>query len=289
MSQMGKAQKSEINLNHNNTNLSHQEVPFFVSIPHSGEKIPTQTPWLLSLPEEILMSDVDRFVDSLYMPALNRLSIPFEKTEWHRYAVDLNRLPSDVDQDSVVSAIKPSGAHPDGYHWVMTKNEVVLMQQPMSQRSHEELTQLIYEPFHQNIRQIYSQFKTSGFKNRYHLDAHSMPSIGTRMHKDPGEYRADIVVSDCLGKSCSSVYRDIVISAFVVAGFKVGYNWPYVGGRVTEVYGKPDEGQHAIQVEMNRGLYMDEKTKKIKPGFENIQIKIESALLKIKSELANLK
>lgn len=289
MSQMGKAEKSEINLNLNNTNLSHQEVPFLVSIPHSGEKIPPMSDWLNTLSEEVLMSDVDRFVDFLYLPALKRFSIPYEKTDWHRYAVDLNRLPTDIDQDSVVSAIKPSGTHPDGYHWVMTKNEIVLMQQPMSQLKHEELTKLIYDPFHQNIRQIYSQFKKSGFKNIYHLDAHSMPSVGTRMHKDPGELRADIVVSDCLGKSCSSAYRDFVIAAFVIAGFKVGYNWPYVGGRVTEVYGKPDEGHHAIQVEMNRGLYMDEKTKKIKPGYEKIQNKIESALLKIKSELANLK
>lgn len=270
------------------TNLAHQQLPFFVSIPHSGEKIPDQTPWLKKLPEEILMSDVDRYVDILYTPALQALEIPFQKTDWHRYAVDLNRFPTDVDQDSVVGAEKKSGQHPDGYHWVMTKNEIKLMPGPLTREAHDELTQLIFEPFHEGIRNYYTFFKNKGHKNVYHIDAHSMPSLGTRMHKDPGEYRADIVVSDCLGKSCASEFRDLVIVAYATAGFKVGYNWPYVGGRVTEHYGQPQAGQQAIQVELNRNLYMDEKTKKLKPEHILVQKKLRVAMDRIKSELAKL-
>lgn len=75
-----------------------QTVPFFISIPHSGEKIPDQTPWLNQLPEALLMSDVDRYVDRLYKPTLEELKIPFETTVWHRYAVDLNRIPEDISQ-----------------------------------------------------------------------------------------------------------------------------------------------------------------------------------------------
>ncbi len=266
-----------------------QTVAFFVSIPHSGEKIPAQTPWLQNLPEQILMSDVDRYVDVLYKPALENLQIPFEKTIWHRYAVDLNRIPEDIDQDSVIGASFPSGQHSDGYHWVMTKNEVRLMPAPMTQKNHQELTDLIYEPFHQGLRNHYSFFKKQGLDKVYHLDAHSMPSVGTRMHKDPGEKRADIVVSDCLGKSCSKTFLDLVMAAYTKAGFKVACNWPYVGGRVTQQYGKPELGQHAIQVEMNRALYMDEKTKKIKQDYAQIQDKIHKALTTIKDELANSK
>ncbi len=270
------------------TNHVHQELPFFVSIPHSGEKIPDQTPWLKNLSEEVLMSDVDRYVDVLYKPTLEAFDIPYQTTNWHRYAVDLNRFPSDIDQDSVVGAEKKSGSHSDGYHWVMTKNEIRLMAAPMTRETHNELTQLIFEPFHEGVRNHYSFFKNKNFKNVFHIDAHSMPSLGTRMHKDPGELRADIVISDCLGKSCSQKFRDIVIAAYVTAGFKVGYNWPYIGGRVTEYYGKPSEGQHAIQVELNRNLYMDEKTKKIKPDYVQVQKKIQKALETVKTELANL-
>ena len=268
--------------------MSQTTILFFVSIPHSGEKVPEQTPWLKTLSEEVLMSDVDRYVDKLYEPVLEKLQIPFSKTEWHRYAVDLNRIPADIDQDSVVGAIKKSGSHSDGYHWVMTKNEVRLMFAPMTEKTHQELTQLIYEPFHQAVRNYYEYFKKLGYKNVFQIDAHSMPSLGTRMHKDPGEIRAEIVVSDCLGKSCHRHYRDLVIAAYASAGFKVGYNWPYVGGRVTEQYGHPVYGQQAIQVELNRSLYMDEKTKKLKPEAEMVKTKIEKALTYIKSELANL-
>lgn len=260
-------------------------VPFFVSIPHSGEKVPDLTPWLNQLDEPILMSDVDRYVDQLYVPALTEFSIPFEKTEWHRYAVDLNRVPEDVDADSVVGSQNKSGKHSDGYHWVKTKNEVQLMPAPMSFENHKKLTELIYEPFHKGLRNHYSFFKNNGFEKVYHLDAHSMPSLGTRMHRDPGELRAEIVVSDCAAKSCSRKFRDLVIAAYVTSGFKVGYNWPYLGGRVTEMYGKPDQGQHAIQVELNRSLYMDETTKKIKPESTDVAQKIKKALQYIKAEI----
>jgi N-formylglutamate amidohydrolase len=131
----------------------------------------------------------------------------------------------------------------------------------------------------------------SSLKNQagvvYHLDAHSMPSVGTKQHRDPGERRADIVVSDSLGKSCSKKYRDLVIAAYVTAGFKVGYNWPYVGGRLTEQYGRPDLGHHTIQVELNRDLYMDETTKQLKSSHVEVQKKIEKALGYILLELAH--
>ncbi len=265
------------------------EVPLFITIPHSGEKIPDLASWLKALPETILMSDVDRFVDFLYEPALQNLAIPFEKTQWHRYAVDLNRLPQDVDCDAVIGNLNPSGKHSDGYHWVKTKNEVQLMPKPITPEMHQKLTELVFEPFHQNVRGHYEFFKTKKHVRVFQIDAHSMPSLGTRMHRDPGQLRADIVVSDCLGKSCHSKFRDLVIAAYVTAGFKVGYNWPYAGGRVTETYGHPNLGQHAIQVELNRNLYMDETTKKIKAGAEQVQVKIQNALSYIKTELPNLR
>ena len=265
-----------------------QTIPLFVSIPHSGERVPVQTPWLKDLPEEVLMSDVDRYVDILYKPSLDELQISYQLTEWHRYAVDLNRIPSDIDESSVIGSTKKSGTHPDGYHWVMTKNEVSLMLQPMSLQTHQELTQLIYEPFHAGIRNHYSLFKARGAKNIFHIDAHSMPALGTRLHRDPGERRADIVISDCLGQSCHPHFKDLVIAAYATAGFKVAYNWPYSGGRVTEYYGKPNIGQQAIQVELNRGLYMDENTKQIRPEHVSVQKKLLSALSYVKSELVKM-
>ena len=116
-----------------------------------------------------------------------------------------------------------------------------------------------------------------------------MPSRGTRLHRDPDQERADVVISDCNGVSCHAAYRDLVIAAYAVAGFRVGYNWPYMGGRVTEQYGQPQIGQHVVQIELNRRLYMDEVTKQILPTHKQIQQKLSAAVAYIKSELPKIK
>jgi N-formylglutamate deformylase len=265
------------------------QIPFFVTMPHSGEKVPEICPWLKDLPEEILMSDVDRFVDQLYEPALQKLSVPYLKTDWHRYAVDLNRNPSDIDESSVVGAKNKAGAFTRGFHWVKTYDGADLMQKPMDQKTHEALTHLIHDPFHAQIKSTYENFHQKGFKNLFHVDAHSMPSLGTLEHRDPGQTRAEIVVSDCYGKSCHQEFRDLVIVSYVMAGFKVGFNWPYFGGRLTERYGEPDKGHHVIQVELSRGLYMNEQSKKRHTDIAEIQSKLQKALAAIQSGLAKLK
>lgn len=253
--------------------------PFFISIPHAGENVPPETPWLKDLPEPVLMCDVDRYVDRLYQPVIESLKLPFVKTEWHRYAADLNRLPDDVDADSVIGHKNPSGTFPLGLHWVKTTTGIPLMKEPISDDLHRELIQKYFEPFHERVRAEYARFKSAGHQKVYQLDAHSMPSKGTAAHRDPGTERPQIVVSDCDGTSCESRYKDLVIAAYEQAGFQVSYNWPYKGGRVTQTYGKPQEGQHAIQVELNRSLYQNEITKRPKDAiFFDTQKRLENAV-----------
>jgi N-formylglutamate amidohydrolase len=239
--------------------------PLFISIPHSGERIPAETPWLLGLPEPIVMCDVDRYVDRLYDPIAAMMKLTCVKTQWHRYVVDLNRLPEDIDVDSVQGSTNASGKFTTGLHWVKTTRGTRLMPEPMSQRLHHQLVERYFKPFHEDVVDTYAFFKERDAKKIFHLDCHSMPSKGTAAHKDPGETRADIVVSDWEGKSCEPAFKDLVMEAYSQTGLKVGYNWPYVGGRVTQTYGKPEEGQHAIQIEINRALYMDEETKQLLP------------------------
>jgi len=259
--------------------------PFFVTIPHSGEKIPDLTPWLLNLSEPVLMRDVDRYVDVLYQDAIHSLALPLVKTEWHRYAVDLNRLPEDIDQGSVAGCANVKGFE-RGFHWSITTFKERLMLKPMSFDTHAKLRNLIYEPFHKEVKDIYDQLRRkTGKQTIYHLDLHSMPSIGTSMHLDPGEKRADIVISDSNQRSCSRTFRDLVIAAYVTAGFKVGYNWPYKGGRLTEEYGKPQEGQQVLQIEMSRALYMNEETKKINPDYQKVSQNLKKALSYIQENL----
>lgn len=239
--------------------------PFFISIPHAGEVIPPEVKWLKSLPETVLMCDVDRFVDLLYGPAIKMLGINSIIATTHRYVVDLNRLPDDIDERSVEGSSNPAGMFTTGYHWSQTTTEAPLMKEPISMELHKLLTQKYFEPFHKSISAQFSQFKNAGHKKVYHLDAHSMPSMGTAAHRDPGKRRPEIVVSDQDGTSCDTDYKDLVMNSYKTAGFEVAYNWPYKGGRITQTYGQPQKGQHTVQVEMSRALYMDEATKQKKP------------------------
>jgi N-formylglutamate amidohydrolase len=113
-----------------------------------------------------------------------------------------------------------------------------------------------------------------------------MPSIGTNQHRDPGEKRADVVISDSHGKSCSKDFLDLVVDCFEKENFKVSYNWPYFGGRLTEQYGQPQKGHHVVQIELNRALYMNEITKQwdeVKGPL--LSLKLEKVLHEILAEI----
>lgn len=235
------------------------------------------------------MSDVDRYVDRLYEPTVRKLGLPLVKTEWHRYAADLNRFPDDVDAASVAGHPNPPGSFTRGFHWVKTFEGETLMTAPMSAPAHRELVELVYDPFHAAVAAEVERLRKNGVRRLFHIDAHSMPSKGTSEHRDPGELRADIVVSDVGGKSAMPEFVDLVISSYARAGFKVAYNWPYLGGRMTERYGRPADGHHTVQVELNRARYMDEVSKKLlAEESQRTILKIDRALARIRDGLAEL-
>lgn len=259
--------------------------PFFVTIPHSGETIPPEATWLQGLPEVVLLRDVDRFVDQLYKPAIDQWNIPHIIAHCHRYVIDLNRFADDYDQSSVVGASLPAGKHPKGLHWSVTTLGEALIRQPMSQALHQQLVKNHYETFHAQVRTLVQKLTAPQI---FHLDLHSMPSQGTAMHNDPGQKRADIVVSDFHGKSARKDFVDLVIDAYKSHGFEVSYNWPYFGGGITQMYGHPEQGHHTVQVELNRSHYMNEETKQKSNQFASTQTKLGLALAKIYQQIPSL-
>lgn len=262
---------------------------FYVSIPHSGEFIPPEVTWLQNQAETLVMCDVDRFVDQLYKPAIDELQIPNIIAQIHRYVIDLNRLENDVDASSVAAHQNPAGKFSRGLHWVITTKSQNLMPQPMSLELHESLVRKYFRPFHEKMNLQIQEFKKLGAQRIFHLDLHSMPSMGTSEHRDPGQRRADVVISDCEGKSCSPFLKDLVIESFGKESFSVAYNWPYMGGRITEMYGKPQEAHESIQIELNRSLYMNEETKKLNTqDLPEIQKRLKRVLLKIQEQLPQI-
>ncbi len=196
-----------------------------VTIPHSGEMIPPEAVWLAKHEERLLMFDVDRYVDQLYAPALLELSIPWIKTEWHRYACDLNRLAADIDAASVVGSFNPRGTFPRGLHWSMTTKGESLMQGPISIDLHRKIVARCLTPFHDAVARVAEKVRPKALRTTatplFHLDLHSMPSFGTCEHRDPGEWRADMVISNQDGKSSSPEFFELICASARALGFRV--------------------------------------------------------------------
>jgi N-formylglutamate amidohydrolase len=124
----------------------------------------------------------------------------------------------------------------------------------------------LYKPYHRMLRQLLHRTGRS-FGHAVLIDCHSMPS--TSLSRDDGA-KADIVLGDRYGTSCATALTDCVELALRDRGYAVVRNKPYAGGFITEHYGEPALGRHALQVEVNRALYMDERSFSRRPGFDRI-------------------
>jgi N-formylglutamate deformylase len=113
-----------------------------------------------------------------------------------------------------------------------------------------------------------------------------MPSNANGQDERP---RADIVLGDRYGTSCSPALTDVAEVTLRGLGFSVSRNRPYAGGYITEHYGAPAAGLHALQIEINRALYMDEKSHERTAGFAIVSGKLgaftEQLVLFAQSEL----
>lgn len=261
-------------------------VPILCSLPHAGERIPPDASWLEGLNEPLLFEDVDRYTDELYSTSLKSLDVAWVATEWHRYSGDLNRALTDVDQDAVEGAEAAPGTHARGLLWVKTTKGVRILPQPITRAALERIAELVYRPFHAALERKIQQLKGQYGEPILHLDLHSMPSRGTSEHRDPGKSRPDIVVSDNKGLAAARQWVDLIQAAAQKVGFSTSYNWPYLGGRITQLYGRPQLGVHTVQIELNRSLYMDEVTKqKLDARFQETQNRLGVFLSEIKCQL----
>ena len=107
------------------------------------------------------------------------------------------------------------------------------------------------------------------------VDCHSMPSRGSR---NENIKRPDIIIGDRYGTSCNGEISRDLIRRFTDRGYSVTRNKPYAGGFITEHYGRPLKGLHAIQIEINRALYLDETTLRPTLGFESLRQDIASIM-----------
>jgi N-formylglutamate amidohydrolase len=127
----------------------------------------------------------------------------------------------------------------------------------------------LYRPYHRALAQLVEATR-SHFGFYVLLDCHSMPSTTLPPRGGLGRGRVDIVLGDCHGTSCDPIVADTAQRVLVDRGYAVVRNAPYAGGFTTTHYGKPGEGGHCLQIEIGRGLYMDERSYERKAFFAQL-------------------
>jgi N-formylglutamate deformylase len=133
-----------------------------------------------------------------------------------------------------------------------------------------------YEPYHAELDGILDGFADE-FGAVWHINCHSMKSRGKRMPPD-GERarRPDISIGDRRGRACDATFTELVCATLTEMGYRVAINKPYQGAELVRRHGRPAEGRHSLQIEINRALYMDERTLERTADFERLQANLKT-------------
>ena len=251
--------------------LGHAEprVPFVFNAPHSGRDYPVRFRAASRLDPVELRRSEDAHVDQLFAGAV-ALGAPLVAALFPRAWLDVNREPYELDPRMFEGAL-PSHANTRSVRvagglgtvprLVAEGRDIYRHRIPVGEALAR--VEAVYKPYHEALRTLVSGMR-DGFGRAILVDCHSMPSV---VRDGEGGARPDIVVGDRFGTSASRALTDLATGLLRERGFAVTRNKPYAGGFVTEHYGRPARGLHALQIEINRGLYMDEVTYARRPGF----------------------
>jgi N-formylglutamate amidohydrolase len=246
-------------------------VPLVLSSPHSGRHYPMSFLEASRLELTRLRRSEDCFVEELFADAVG-LGAPLLAARFPRAYIDVNREPFELDPE-LFSDTLPDYANTRSLRvagGLGTIARVVadgeeIYRAPM--RTGEALQRIarLYRPYHQALATLLETSRRR-FGAAVLIDCHSMPSSGCGAGNRP-----DIVLGDRFGTSCDPALTRHVGDVLKEMGYDVALNRPYAGGYITEHYGRPSLGTHALQLEVNRALYMDEQSLRPTPGFERVR------------------
>jgi len=253
-----------------------QLAPVIYSSPHSGDFYPPDLVEASGLATAALRKSEDSFVDELFVAAPEHGS-PLLRARYARVYLDANREPWELDpgmfEDELPSHVNTTSLRVAG--GLGTIARVVADGQAVYRRrlrfaEAESRVFGIYYPYHQALSDLIAATRRT-FGYCLLIDCHSMPSSGGPMDRDEGRRRADVVLGDRFGTTCAPELTDCVHRQLADEGLVVMRNNPYAGGFTTYNYGRPGGGVHALQIELNRALYMDEGRLAHGPGFAEMQ------------------
>ena len=236
-----------------------------ISIPHSGENIPPEfTPFLVKN-TALYREDVDFKVHELVdIPALTAEGIIVMVANYHRICIDLNR-----SKDLCFLAWKQN-----------TQGEQLVVHEP-SEQVRSELISKYYVPYFEILKNIIIDLEQKTKKPVSVIDLHSMPSRPTEYHfkQNPNQKleRMDFCLSDRKGLTCEADFIHFFADQLAFKNYSIAINDPYVGGYITEFVNQFKTNN--IQIEINRRIYMDEKTKSLSPESQELRRNLTQVLI----------
>lgn len=255
-----------------------QKTPLVFSSPHSGAHYPAEFLADSQLDPLTLRRSEDAYVDELFAGA-PAAGAPLLRAHFPRAYLDVNREPYELDPrmfdgrlplGANTRSIRVAGGLGTIARVVGDAQEIYRGRLPVA----EAIRRIdgLYRPYHAKLRELIDRTWRQ-FGLAVLLDCHSMPSSSLNVPSGRSEEaaRADFVIGDRYGASSDSTFTAWLDDAFQRRGFAVRRNKPYAGGFITESYGAPALGVHAIQIEVNRSLYMNEATLERHQGFGRLQ------------------
>jgi N-formylglutamate amidohydrolase len=266
--------------------LTHPQItpsPVLVEVPHSGLHVPPEVEPEIDATPSAVLRDSDIYVDQLYQRAPeNGATLLVSRVS--RYVVDLNRGPEEVDSAAVPRHPRARHIPARGVVWRARTDGTPLLRAPLTIEQFTQRLSRFYEPYHQTLREVAARIRKEHGQVMI-LAAHSMPSTGRRVLGGGAVPRADVVPGTRGRSTADGRIIDLIDSHFREAGLSVKHDDPYRGGWTTSSYGAPKRKQHAVQIELNRALYVDERTSEIK---KNDFVQLQRVLDELVGKLGKL-
>jgi N-formylglutamate deformylase len=251
--------------------------------PHSGVDYPHD--FAHACERQVLRQAEDTHVEKLYDFAPG-LGVAWIEALFPRSYLDVNRNTTEID----VSMFDDAWPHPvetdpkalakvrlgKGLVWRYTDEGVPIYERRLTVQEVRRRIEQCWEPYHAAVATaIDAAHARHGYS--IHINCHSMPSVGASHATEfPGLVHADFVVGDRDGTSAGAGLSQRVCEHLRALGFSVEYNYPYKGVELVRRHGDPAQHRHSVQLEINRKLYMDERTLEPNAGFEPLKRSLRS-------------
>lgn len=254
--------------------------------PHSGREYSWSFMRRSALSELAIRSSEDAFVDQL-IDGAPILGCPLITATVPRAFVDLNRSDDELDPALIEgvsrTAHNPRVASGLGVIPRVVANGRAIYRGKLSLIEARQRVDEYWRPYHTELQSLLNDAR-SLFGSALLVDFHSMPHDALESVARSGLGRPDVVLGDRFGASADGALVDRIEQAFTDAGFNVARNSPFAGAYITQTYGRPSKGQHAVQVELDRSLYMSERTMTPNANFQMIR----TALMGVLADIADL-